>query len=57
MADSPTTGGYPKIANVIEADLPRLAQLLPGQDVVRFAAVSLEEAIRARRGEAAPDDV
>jgi allophanate hydrolase subunit 2 len=30
LADRATMGGYPKIATVIGADLPRLAQLLPG---------------------------
>ena len=25
-----TTGGYPKIANVISADIPKLGQLMPG---------------------------
>lgn len=29
MADCQTTGGYPKIAQVIQADLPRLAQMPP----------------------------
>ena len=33
--DGPTIGGYPKIACLIEADLDRLGQLLPG-DTVRF---------------------
>jgi KipI family sensor histidine kinase inhibitor len=47
MADGPTTGGYPKIATVITADLPLLAQALPGQSRVRFAAVDVEEAQRA----------
>jgi biotin-dependent carboxylase-like uncharacterized protein len=47
MADGPTTGGYPKIATVITADLPLLAQALPGQDQVRFTAVDVEEARRA----------
>jgi biotin-dependent carboxylase-like uncharacterized protein len=46
-ADSPTTGGYPKIATVISADRPRLAQLLPGQARVRFEAVTVEQALRA----------
>lgn len=36
LADHPTTGGYPVIAVVAEADLPRLAQLRPGEQV-RFA--------------------
>lgn len=44
MADSPTTGGYPKIANVIKADLPLLAQCEAGNSKIRFREVSLEEA-------------
>jgi KipI family sensor histidine kinase inhibitor len=36
LADGPTTGGYPKIATVVSADLPRLAQLVPGAGRVRF---------------------
>jgi antagonist of KipI len=44
MADGPTTGGYPKIATVVTADLPLLAQLMPGEGEVRFEAVSVEEA-------------
>jgi antagonist of KipI len=43
MADRPTTGGYPKIAVVMTADLPLAAQLLPGE-TVRFAAVEVREA-------------
>jgi antagonist of KipI len=50
MAGGPTTGGYPKIATVVSADLPTLAQLLPGQGHVRFRAVSIEEAQEAMRG-------
>lgn len=45
MADHQTTGGYAKIATVISADLPILAQLMPG-DRVRFEAVTLKEARR-----------
>lgn len=48
MADRPPTGGYPKIATVVGADLGRLAQLRPGQQF-RFASVSIEEAVSARR--------
>lgn len=33
LADHPVTGGYPVIGVVIEADLPRAAQLRPGQPV------------------------
>lgn len=41
--DGPVTGGYPVIAGVISADLPRLAQLAPGAGIA-FRAVNLEEA-------------
>lgn len=47
MADAQTTGGYPKIGVVIEADLWRLAQAPLGA-AVRFHRVSLEEAEAAR---------
>lgn len=43
MADRQTTGGYPKIATVISADLPQLAQCRPGT-AVRFRQVSVAEA-------------
>lgn len=48
MADRQPTGGYPKIACVIGADLRRLAQLRPGE-ALRFRAVSWDEAVAARR--------
>lgn len=48
MADRQTTGGYPRIAEVIRADLGRLAQAAPGSAAVRFERVSLEEADAAR---------
>ena len=41
--DCQTTGGYPKIATVISADLPRLMQLPAGQPF-HFAAISQDEA-------------
>jgi biotin-dependent carboxylase-like uncharacterized protein len=44
MADRQTTGGYPKIATVISADIPMLAQCLPGQSTVKFKAVRVGEA-------------
>jgi allophanate hydrolase subunit 2 len=47
LADRATMGGYPKIATVVQADLPRLAQCLPG-DRVRFEIVNLSEARRLR---------
>lgn len=42
MADRQTTGGYPKIAVVISADLHRAAQLMPG-DMVQFRMTTLPE--------------
>jgi 5-oxoprolinase (ATP-hydrolysing) subunit C len=48
LADCQTTGGYPKIATVIRADLLRLAHARPGT-VLRFASVSQAEAAAARR--------
>jgi antagonist of KipI len=41
MADSPTTGGYPKIAGVVSADLPVLAQCAPGQAHIRFRETTI----------------
>ena len=52
MADRQTTGGYPKIATVISADVRRLAQRRPG-DSVRFTAVGLADAVAAARSLAA----
>lgn len=46
LADGQTVGGYPKIATVITADLPRLAHLRPGVRV-RFAPVTAEQARQA----------
>ncbi|MGI9303373.1 MAG: hypothetical protein ACR2RB_11790, partial [Gammaproteobacteria bacterium] len=43
LADHQTTGGYPKIATVISADLPAVGRLKPG-DPIRFHEVSVEEA-------------
>ena len=48
MADHQTTGGYPKIAEVAAADVPRLAQLSPG-GAVQFARCSLGQAQDLRR--------
>lgn len=39
MADRQTTGGYPKIAQIATVDLPKMAQLKPG-DHVRFSEIS-----------------
>ena len=52
LTDHQTTGGYAKIATVISADLPVLAQLRPGQ-AVAFAFVSPAQAVRAARRQAA----
>jgi biotin-dependent carboxylase-like uncharacterized protein len=48
LADHQTTGGYPKIATVISADLPALGRAPIGA-AVSFAAVSVEQAAAARR--------
>jgi len=48
LRDCPTTGGYPKIATVITADLGRLAQLPPGAKV-RLARATVAEAAAAAR--------
>jgi antagonist of KipI len=44
MADCATAGGYPKIASVISADLPLLAQCTPAEDSVRFRETTIEAA-------------
>ena len=46
--DGPATGGYPRVACVIGADLPLLARARPGQRI-RFARATLEEALAAWR--------
>ena len=46
MADAQSTGGYPRIASVIQADLWQLAQTPVGQPL-RFVAVSREQALAA----------
>lgn len=43
LADCQTTGGYPKIATVISADLPKLGRMMPGAEF-RFQYVSVTEA-------------
>ncbi|KAB8313029.1 biotin-dependent carboxyltransferase family protein [Erwinia endophytica] len=48
MADAQTTGGYPRIACVIEADLYHLAQIRLGEPV-HFVHCTLEDALRAKR--------
>lgn len=46
MADRQTTGGYPKIATLITADLPVAGQLGPG-DEIAFEVCSAREAMAA----------
>ena len=48
LADHQTTGGYPKIATVVSADLPALGRAVPGVQV-RFQAISVEEAQAAKQ--------
>lgn len=43
MADHQTTGGYPKIAHVISADMPKLAQTRPNE-TVQFELINHSEA-------------
>jgi len=48
MADAQTTGGYPRIACVIEADLYHLAQIRLGEPI-HFIHCTLEEALQAKQ--------
>jgi biotin-dependent carboxylase-like uncharacterized protein len=48
LADRQTTGGYPKIATVISADMPALGRVPIGAKIA-FEPVSVEEAQEARR--------
>ena len=43
MADHQTTGGYPRIANIISAHLPRLAQMGTGESL-QFALTTTDKA-------------
>jgi antagonist of KipI len=43
MADHQTTGGYPRIGHVITSQLPKLAQLRPGE-AIRFKAIDINKA-------------
>lgn len=47
MNDAQTTGGYPRIACIIEADMYQLAQIPLGQPI-HFVPCTLEEALKAR---------
>ncbi len=48
LADCQTTGGYPRVAQVLAADLPGLAQHRPG-DGFYFCPAQIEEAAAAAR--------
>jgi 5-oxoprolinase (ATP-hydrolysing) subunit C len=48
LADHQTTGGYPKIATVASADLPRLGRMKPGAKL-RFEALEAAQAEAIRR--------
>jgi antagonist of KipI len=45
FVDQQTTGGYPKVANVIAADMNRIGQLRP-RDELSFELVSIEQAVQ-----------
>jgi urea carboxylase len=45
MADRQSTGGYPRIAQVASVDLPRLAQIAPGE-TIRFEMIEVAQAQR-----------
>jgi biotin-dependent carboxylase-like uncharacterized protein len=51
FVDAQTTGGYPRIGQVCEADLPVLAQKAPGS-TIRFAWITLDEALDLQRQQA-----
>lgn len=46
LADRQTTGGYPRIAQIISADLFKFGQLKPS-DTIQFRKATLEEAYKA----------
>lgn len=48
FVEHPTTGGYPKIANVVSADLCKVAQL-KARDEVHFRFIDVDDAIRRYR--------
>ena len=49
MADGPPTGGYPKIGTVASADVPLLAQCVPGKSKIRFRETTVVEAQKRYR--------
>ena len=48
FVEQQTTGGYPKIANVIAADMPSVGQLRP-RDEIRFELVTMDAAMKLFR--------
>lgn len=52
LAESQTTGGYPRIGSVLPMDLPRVAQAGAGA-ALRFQFISLDAALTLERKEAA----
>ena len=48
LADHQTTGGYPKIATVLDCDLDAAAQLRP-HDAIGFTALTPAEAVARAR--------
>lgn len=48
MVDNQTTGGYPKIATVVSADIPVIGRRKPGRPI-RFVAIDVREAELLRR--------
>ena len=49
MADAQTTGGYPRVGQVIASDLDVLAQAVPG-DLIRFVLIDRDDALRVQEG-------
>jgi len=43
MSDCQTTGGYPRVGQIAAIDLPKVAQLIPGETIT-FEPVSFAEA-------------
>ena len=54
--DGPVTGGYPVIAGVVSADLPKLAQLRPG-DTLGFVTIEREAARALAAGQWDIEDI
>ncbi|MEM7652800.1 MAG: biotin-dependent carboxyltransferase family protein [Pseudomonadota bacterium] len=50
LSDHQTVGGYPKIATIISADIPRASQMRPGM-IYQFTSVTVAEAEAARRAQ------